>query len=181
VSELPDLERGYRRLLAWYPRSFRRDQEEEMLAVLMAGARPGQRHPGLLDTADLVTGALTVRLLRALRPRPQHRRWADGLAVFSLLAPVVVVVVAILEMAVPYHLPPGAQPNPFTPFLDRMLGWRPEVGGAVPARAYPARPVTVLTCPTCQRLLTWPFSSARRYCSPAGPCSTPSGRTARAS
>jgi hypothetical protein len=86
VSELPDLERGYRRLLGWYPRSFRDEQEEEMLAVLMAGARLGQRRPGLLDTADLVTGAVTVRLLRALRPRPQRRRWADGLAVFSFLA-----------------------------------------------------------------------------------------------
>jgi hypothetical protein len=33
------LEWRYRRLLAWYPRSFRREQEDEMLAVLMAGAR----------------------------------------------------------------------------------------------------------------------------------------------
>lgn len=100
-----------------------------MLAVLMAGARPGQRRPGWLDTADLISGAVTVRLLRALRARRESRRWADALAVFSFLAPVFVVIVAILEVAVPYHLPRGSQPNPFIPFLDRMLGWRPEIGG----------------------------------------------------
>lgn len=129
MSEPSALERGYQRLLAWYPRPFRDEQEDEMLAVLMAGARPGQRRPGLLETADLITGAVTVRLLRALRSRRETRRWADALAVFSFLAPVFVAIIAILEVAVPYHLPRGAQPNPFIPFLDRMLGWRPEIGG----------------------------------------------------
>jgi len=51
-------ERGYRWLLAWYPRAFRREHEEEMFAVLMAGARQGQRRPGLLDSADLIRSAL---------------------------------------------------------------------------------------------------------------------------
>jgi hypothetical protein len=37
------LERGYRRLLAWYPRSFRRDSEDEIVAVLLATAEEGQR------------------------------------------------------------------------------------------------------------------------------------------
>ena len=43
------LERGYRWLLAAYPRSFRREQEEEMLGVLMAGASAGRRWPGLAE------------------------------------------------------------------------------------------------------------------------------------
>ena len=131
MSELPALERGYRRLLAWYPRSFRAEQEEEMLAVLMAGARPGQRRPGLLETADLVTGAVTVRLLRAWRRRRENRRWADALAVFSLLAPVFVVVVAILEVAVPYHLPPKMWPSPVAPFGGLTLLGRPLFDVAV--------------------------------------------------
>jgi hypothetical protein len=38
MTESTGLERRYRRLLAWYPRPFRREQEEEVLAVLMAGA-----------------------------------------------------------------------------------------------------------------------------------------------
>jgi hypothetical protein len=32
--------------LALYPRAFRREHEVEMLAVLMAGAKEGQRRPG---------------------------------------------------------------------------------------------------------------------------------------
>ena len=131
MSELPDLERGYRRLLGWYPRWFRADQEDEMLAVLMAGARPGQRRPGLLETADLITGALAVRLLRALRVRRANRRWADRLAVFSFLAPVFLVVVAILEVAVPYHLPPGFWPSSVAPFGGLSLLHRPFFDVAV--------------------------------------------------
>jgi hypothetical protein len=38
VSESASLERGYRRLLAWYPKWFRLQNTEEVLAVLMACA-----------------------------------------------------------------------------------------------------------------------------------------------
>jgi hypothetical protein len=41
------LERGYRRLLACYPARFRSEHGEELVGVLMAGARDGQRRPGL--------------------------------------------------------------------------------------------------------------------------------------
>jgi hypothetical protein len=37
MSDAPALERGYRRLLAWYPRAFRCEYEEEMLAVCWRG------------------------------------------------------------------------------------------------------------------------------------------------
>jgi hypothetical protein len=60
-----DLERGYRRLLAWYPREFRRENGQEILAVLMAGARDGQRRPGLAESADLIRSGVRTRL----RPR----------------------------------------------------------------------------------------------------------------
>jgi capsular polysaccharide biosynthesis protein len=56
------LERRYRRLLAWYPRPFRRGQQEEMLAVLMAGARQGQRRPGPAEAVNLITTGLGMRL-----------------------------------------------------------------------------------------------------------------------
>jgi hypothetical protein len=39
------LERAYRRMLAWYPRGFQAEQGDEMLGVLMASAREGQRRP----------------------------------------------------------------------------------------------------------------------------------------
>jgi hypothetical protein len=56
------LERRYRRLLACHPRSFRRDSEDEILAVLMACARPGQRCPGLAECADLLASSVRMRL-----------------------------------------------------------------------------------------------------------------------
>jgi len=36
-----DLERRYRRLLAWYPRAYWREHEEEMLAILLAEPATG--------------------------------------------------------------------------------------------------------------------------------------------
>jgi hypothetical protein len=66
------LERGYRRLLAWYPQPFRREQEEEVLAVLMSGARQGQRRPQLRESADLIRSALGMRL-RPARSASENR------------------------------------------------------------------------------------------------------------
>lgn len=54
------LERGYRRLLAFYPAAYRRVHEEEMLAVLMTAAPEGKRRPGLAEAVDLIAGALRV-------------------------------------------------------------------------------------------------------------------------
>jgi hypothetical protein len=93
------LERRYRRLLAWYPAAFRREQEEEMLAVMLAGARRGQRRPALPESIDLIRSAIgiRVRLLGSRRPGPG---WADGLAVFSVTAPVVLLLATALEVMV---------------------------------------------------------------------------------
>jgi hypothetical protein len=38
-----ELERGYRRLIGCFPKSFRAENEEEILAVLLATAADGQR------------------------------------------------------------------------------------------------------------------------------------------
>jgi hypothetical protein len=62
MTRAAGLERGYRRLLAWYPRAYRRENEQEILGVLMAGAREGQRRPGPAEAADLLRGALWMRL-----------------------------------------------------------------------------------------------------------------------
>lgn len=69
INGTPELERAYRRLLAWYPRSFRRDNEEEVLTVLLATAGKGQRRPGVAESADLVKGALRMRLGLSHSPR----------------------------------------------------------------------------------------------------------------
>jgi hypothetical protein len=70
MSEQAELERRYRRLLACYPRTFRRENEEEILAVLLACAQQGQRRPGLAASADLIKGAIQARL----RPAPGQPR-----------------------------------------------------------------------------------------------------------
>ena len=66
MSDQQILERRYRRLLACYPRSFRRENEEEILGVLLSTAADGQRRVGLTEAADLIRGAVRARLrLRA--------------------------------------------------------------------------------------------------------------------
>jgi hypothetical protein len=79
------LEHQYRRLLRLYPRPHRRVHEEEMLAVLLACAAPGQQRATRADRIDLVRGALRVRwrhLQSVFGPE-----WSDALAVVSLIAP----------------------------------------------------------------------------------------------
>jgi hypothetical protein len=62
MSDSPELERRYRHLLACYPRAFRREHEQEIVAVLMAGADEGQRRPRLGEAANLIKHALWMRL-----------------------------------------------------------------------------------------------------------------------
>ena len=69
------LERGYRRLLACYPRAFRRENEEEILAVLLACAQEDQQRPGPAASADLLKGALRA-WLRPARGQPRNVRAA---------------------------------------------------------------------------------------------------------
>ncbi len=68
MNTSPQLERRYRRLLAWYPRSFRAENEEEVLAVLLACAQDGQTRPDLGARADLLRGALRMRARPPARP-----------------------------------------------------------------------------------------------------------------
>jgi hypothetical protein len=62
MNDDPDLERRYRRLLAGYPAAFRREYEQEILSVLMAGAEQRQRWPRLAEAADLLRSATFTRL-----------------------------------------------------------------------------------------------------------------------
>ena len=70
ISESASLEHGYRRLLAWYPTWFRQENEEEILAVLMACAQDDQTRPSREAAVDLLKGATRMRL----RPRPGQPR-----------------------------------------------------------------------------------------------------------
>jgi len=56
------LERAYRRLLALYPDWFRREHEDEMVAVLLAGSDEHQRRPGPGEAVNLIWNAVCMRL-----------------------------------------------------------------------------------------------------------------------
>ena len=47
-------------MLACYPKAFRRESGEEILAVLMATTAEGQRRVGLAESVDLIRGALRM-------------------------------------------------------------------------------------------------------------------------
>ncbi|MET8990600.1 hypothetical protein ABZW49_34545 [Nonomuraea wenchangensis] len=83
---MSSLETRYRRLLAAYPRDHRARHEEEMLGVLLAGARPGQTRPRPADVADLLWGALRVHGRRAFGP-VSAPAWRCGLALAVALWP----------------------------------------------------------------------------------------------
>jgi hypothetical protein len=77
-----------------------------MLAVLLEGARPGQEFPRVAESADLIRGALRVRL-RLGQPYPGNVG-SDALAVFSVLAPLLLVGPAAMTLAL--HLVQAGPP-----------------------------------------------------------------------
>ncbi len=70
------LERRYRRLLAFYPKAFRREHEQEILSVLLAGAADGQQRPWLIEAADLIRNAISMRLRHTRVPGSWEHRHA---------------------------------------------------------------------------------------------------------
>ncbi|MFY1689883.1 hypothetical protein [Plantactinospora sp. WMMB782] len=83
----PALERRYRRLLGCYPWEHRRAYEEEMLGVLLADSRPGQRWPAPADAANLALTAIRTRLGHAGRAAVD-RSWSEAAASVGLLTAV---------------------------------------------------------------------------------------------
>jgi hypothetical protein len=81
-----NLARRYRRLLACYPAAFRREHEQEILSVLLAGAAEGQRWPRLAEAADLLRSATYMRLQTRWR-----RSWAWEYRHWRVIVPVRVV------------------------------------------------------------------------------------------
>ncbi|MCD0452411.1 hypothetical protein LO762_24950 [Actinocorallia sp. API 0066] len=88
------LERRYRALLRCYPAGYRREYGDEILGILLAQARPGQRRPGFREAADIAHGAVTVRLAATGRALDAPR-WRDAFAVVSLLGPVLMLALAV--------------------------------------------------------------------------------------
>jgi hypothetical protein len=116
MSELnaSDLERGYRRLLACYPRAYRRENEEEILSVLLACARDGQQRPGLAASADLIKGAMRMRLWPAARTpgtvRTAARLVCAGVAVQAAYLIITIATASRVRSAYARMYPPWATP-----------------------------------------------------------------------
>jgi hypothetical protein len=95
MSYSPELEHGYRRLLACYPRAFRRENADEIIGVLLATASEDQRRVGLAESADLLRGALRMRLRPPGRP-PQAVRGAIRLMCAGAAAAVAVLIAEVV-------------------------------------------------------------------------------------
>ena len=89
------LERRYLRLLRCYPPAHREFHREEMLGVLLAAARPGQRTPGLGQAVNLAACGLVIRV-RRIPGWLAADAGQDALAVVSLIAPPVVLILLAL-------------------------------------------------------------------------------------
>jgi len=124
VTESASLERGYRRLLACYPKAFRRENEEEILAVLMACAQDGQTRPSLEASIDLLKGAARMRLRpRAGQPRTVFAAvrlmWAGAAAELAALITVIVTVGTVRSAVMRTH--PAAVPDVTTHVVVDMV------------------------------------------------------------
>jgi hypothetical protein len=110
---LRTLEDRYRALLAFYPAEHRALHEEEMLGVLLAGARPEQTRPAPVEAFDLIRGALGIRLRRlptALTATP----WRDAAAIAGFLSLVLLLADGLRFLInIPSRFPLFRQENQF--------------------------------------------------------------------
>ncbi len=81
MTESKTLERRYQRLLALYPKAFRRERGDEMLTVLMSGASAGQQWPTLDETTDLVRSAIPMQLQQVEYPSRLARKYPNQVIV----------------------------------------------------------------------------------------------------
>jgi hypothetical protein len=88
MNDTAALERRYRRLLACYPTDYRAEYGEEMIGVLMDSTPADQDRPTKADTFDLIGGGMLARF-RLLRVGHGDEPWRNTLAVFSVIAPVI--------------------------------------------------------------------------------------------
>jgi hypothetical protein len=132
-SESAGLERRYRRLLACYPRAYRRENEEEILAVLLASAHDGQQRPDLAQCADLIKSAMRMRLRPAARaPRTvQAAVWLLGAGVVAEMVYLIINIVTAGSVGSAYarSYPPWAAAAVHHVVTVQVVKY--EVGGVI--------------------------------------------------
>jgi hypothetical protein len=77
MTDHSPLEHRYRRWLALYPKSFRAEREDEMVAVLIQGADPDQTRPRAREAANLATHGLRRRARGGRFPSNWERAHAN--------------------------------------------------------------------------------------------------------
>jgi hypothetical protein len=82
--------------MACYPRSFRRESTDEVIAVLLATAREDQQRPTVAEAADLLRGAVRMRL--GLSRCPRTVLHAVRLMYLGALAEAAVLVTVLLSI-----------------------------------------------------------------------------------
>jgi hypothetical protein len=151
ASASAGLERAYRRLVGFYPRSFREQNTEEIIAVLLATAREDQRRPSLLEAADLLRGATLMRL--GLSGCPRTVLYAVRLMYLGAAAEVAVLVSVLVSAGrIGAHADAVAL---------RSIGPHPAPGAAHQALATAATVVdtdlTAVVAITLFAIVTWLF------------------------
>ena len=161
MTRMSELERRYRRLLAWFPAEHRRSNGEEMLGVLLASARDGQRRPFLSDAIDLALGGLRIRF-RTLLDGQFGPRFTDALAVYSIATPVMwtIIQLAITPVytynLVAHGIATSAVPGMVAPISAEVifliltisplaLAWRGRRAAAVTVALIPAALTTTMS------------------------------------
>src|SRR5215467_2301833 len=134
MTTAPGLEGNYRRLLRWYPSSYRTRHEEEILGVLMDAAQPGQRRPGARESADLLWSAVKIRIRMTLRGA-DTQAWQAALTLVGVLLPLLMLLLKLTEF-----LDRGAQYGFGTP-ADILIGAYGEPGSY--ARSFQLNPYSV--------------------------------------
>jgi hypothetical protein len=132
------LERRCRSLLRIYPRWYRRQRGDEMLATLLEASQPGQRWPSAHDTRALIVGGLKVRAAQDQRlTTGANLRLAAqlGVAMTLLMVAANSLTSAILMWAHVY----GPYPHTGFLFASGLLGL-----AAVVAAWFAPRPVFVV-------------------------------------
>ena len=134
MTTVGGLEGSYRRLLRWYPSSYRTRHEEEILGVLMDAAQPGQRRPGARESVDLLWSALKIRIRMTLRGA-DSQAWQAALTLVGVLLPLLMLLLKLTEF-----LDRGAQYGFGTP-ADLLIGAYGEPGSY--ARSFQLNPHSV--------------------------------------
>jgi hypothetical protein len=131
MNESNTLEGRYRRLIALYPSKFRARREDEMVSVLMSGAREGQRWPRPSEIVNLTRHATPSRLRNGPPPDSFARRHPRGLlAIRVLLGIWLLVLTVVFTLRTPWGLAFLLAEALNVYLFARTYMWRRDGGGS---------------------------------------------------